>query len=42
MFQKRFTRFVDAPKHGDAPFEVIFEDDNLDTRDTGNIDLPTI
>lgn len=42
MFQKRFTRFVDAPKHGDAPFEVIFEDDNMDTRDTGNIELPTI
>jgi replicative DNA helicase len=42
IFQKRFTRFVDAPKGGDAPFEVIFEDDNIDTRDVGNIELPTI
>ena len=44
MFQKRFTRFVDAQKGGgDAPFEVIFEEDgNMDTRDMGNIELPTI
>ncbi len=43
VFQKRFTRFVDAPKGGDAPFEVIFEEDsNIDTRDMGNIDLPMI
>ena len=45
MFQKRFTRFVDAPKGGggDVPFEVIYEEDgNMDTRDMGNIELPTI
>ena len=45
MFQKRFTRFVDAPKGGggDVPFEVIYEEDgNMDTRDMGNIDLPMI
>ncbi len=44
LFQKRFTRFVDAPKGGaDAPFEVVFEEDsNIDTRDMGNIELPTI
>ncbi len=45
IFQKRFTRFVDAPKGGagDVPFEVIYEEDgNMDTRDMGNIELPTI
>ncbi len=44
LFQKRFTRFVDAPKGGSgAEFEVVFEEDsNIDTRDTGNIELPTI
>jgi len=45
MFQKRFTRFVDAPKGGggDVPFEVIYEEDgNMDTRDMGSIDLPMI
>ncbi len=42
LFQKRFTRFVDAHK-GDAPFEVVFEQDgNVDTRDMGNIEFPTI
>jgi len=44
LFQKRFTRFVDAHKGGgDVPFEVIYEEDgNMDTRDMGNIDLPMI
>jgi len=43
VFHKQFTRFVDAPKDGDTPFEVIYEEDgNMDTRDTGNIDLPMI
>jgi len=43
LFQKRFTRFVDAQKGGDVPFEVIYEEDgNMDTRDLGNIELPTI
>jgi len=43
VFQKRFTRFIDAHKGGDVPFEVIYEEDgNMDTRDMGNIDLPMI
>ena len=41
LFQKRFTRFVDAHT-GDAPFEIIYDDENMDTRDLGNIDLPMI
>ncbi|CAA6805517.1 MAG: Replicative DNA helicase (EC [uncultured Sulfurovum sp.] len=43
LFQKRFTRFVDAQIGGDVPFEVIYEEDgNMDTRDMGNIELPMI
>ncbi|CAA6824755.1 MAG: Replicative DNA helicase (EC [uncultured Sulfurovum sp.] len=43
LFQKRFTRFVDAQRDGDVPFEVIYEEDgNMDTRDMGNIELPMI
>ena len=44
LFQKRFTRFIDAHKGGgEPPFEVIYEEDgNMDTRDMGNIDLPMI
>ena len=43
VFQKRFTRFVDAHHGGDTPFEVIYEEDgNMDTRDMGHIDLPMI
>jgi len=43
VFQKRFTRFVDAKREGDVPFEVIYEEDgNMDTRDMGKIELPTI
>jgi replicative DNA helicase len=42
IFQKDFTRFVDAPKYEDTPYETIYEDDNMDTRDLGNIDLPMI
>jgi len=42
IFQKQFTRFIDA-NLGDAPFQVIYEEDgNIDTRDMGNIDLPMI
>ena len=42
LFQKRFTRFIDAHQGGDAPFEIIYDDENMDTRDLGNIDLPMI
>jgi len=43
IFQKQFTRFIDAHLGDDAPFEVIYEEDgNMDTRDMGNIDLPMI
>ena len=42
LFQKRFTRFIDAQQGGDAPFEIIYDDENMDTRDLGNIDLPMI
>ncbi|CAA6817681.1 MAG: Replicative DNA helicase (EC [uncultured Sulfurovum sp.] len=43
VFQKRFTRFIDAQSGGDVPFEVIYEEDgNMDTRDMGNIELPMI
>jgi len=42
IFQKQFTRFIDADL-GDTPFQVIYEDDgNMDTRDMGNIELPMI
>ena len=42
VFQKRFTRFVDA-RRGDAPFEVIFEEGgNMDTRDRGNVEVPVL
>jgi replicative DNA helicase len=43
VFQKQFTRFIDAHLGDDAPFEVIYEEGgNMDTRDMGNIDLPMI
>ncbi|SFV63334.1 Replicative DNA helicase [hydrothermal vent metagenome] len=41
IFQKQFTRFVDA-RLGDEPYETIFENTNIDTRDTGNINMPVI
>ncbi len=40
IFQKRFTRFVDADK-GSSGFEVVFEEGNIDMRE-GNIELPPI
>ncbi len=40
IFQKRFTRFVDKEK-GDAPYEVIYEEGNIDTRE-GKVELPPI
>lgn len=43
IFQKNFTRFIDAHKGGDSPFEVIYEENgHMDTRDMGHIELPTI
>ena len=43
LFQKRFTRFVDAPKEGmGGGFEVIYEDENIDTSTQANIELPPI
>ncbi len=41
IFQKRFTRFVDANKESSAPFEVIYESGNMDTRE-GHIDIPIL
>ncbi|HIO96191.1 MAG TPA: replicative DNA helicase [Campylobacterales bacterium] len=41
IFQKKFTRFIDAHYGNEAPFEMIYEEDgNMDTRDMGNIDFP--
>lgn len=39
VFQKNFTRFVDATTA--APFEVIYDDSNIDMRE-GHIELPPI
>ena len=36
IFQKRFTRFVDA-EFGDSSFEVVYEDKNIDTTTEANI-----
>ena len=42
LFQKRFTRFIDAKKSG-ASYEVIFDNDNIDkTEGKINIDAPII
>ena len=40
IFQKRFTRFVDKDKN-DTPYELIYEDGNIDTRE-GKVELPPI
>ncbi len=40
IFQKRFTRFVDADK-GSGSFEVVFEEGKIDMRE-GTIELPPI
>ncbi len=42
IFQKRFTRFVDEPREGEASFETIYEDANIDTSTQANINLPPI
>ncbi|HIP61174.1 MAG TPA: replicative DNA helicase, partial [Sulfurovum sp.] len=42
VFQKQFTRFVDASKQDNAAFEVIYEEGgNMDMRE-GNFELPPI
>ncbi len=41
VFQKRFTRFVDADLSGNGSFEVIYEDENVDMTQA-NIDVPII
>jgi len=42
IFQKSFTRFVDAPREGDASYVVEYEDGNFDTSTQANIELPPI
>ena len=48
IFQKRYTRFVDADKGGNTPFEVVYEEGNIDMREgtieipEGNIEMPPI
>jgi replicative DNA helicase len=39
IFQKQFTRFIDAHRDGEAPFETIYEDDNIDTSTQAKIGL---
>ncbi|WP_457605581.1 replicative DNA helicase [Nitratifractor sp.] len=41
IFQKRFTRFVDADKGSGAGFEVVYEEGNIDMRE-GKIEVPPI
>ncbi len=42
IFQKRFTRFVDAESRGGGPdFDVVIEESNIDMRE-GNIEIPPI
>ncbi|NOZ90677.1 MAG: replicative DNA helicase [Epsilonproteobacteria bacterium] len=42
IFQKNFTRFVDAHKGGDTPFEIIYEEGDFDTNTQAKIELPPI
>jgi len=41
IFQKQYTRFVDDDKGSSPSFEVIYEEGNIDMRES-NIDLPPI
>jgi replicative DNA helicase len=41
VFQKRFTRFVDADQGGGSGFEVVYEAGQIDMRE-GHIEIPTI
>ncbi len=41
IFQKRFTRFVDADKNAKASFEVVYEEGNIDMKEA-KIELPPI
>jgi len=42
IFQKSFTRFVDAPREGDASYVVEYEDSNIDTSTQAKMDFPKI
>jgi replicative DNA helicase len=39
VFHRRFTRFVDAEPKSGIPFEVVYEEGNIDMRE-GKIDIP--
>jgi replicative DNA helicase len=41
IFQKRFTRFVDAETRGGPGFDVVVEESNIDMRE-GKIEIPPI
>jgi replicative DNA helicase len=41
VFHKRYTRFVDADPRSNIPFEIVYEEGNIDMRE-GKIDIPTI
>ncbi len=41
IFQKGFTRFIDAHNHNSAPYEIIYDEDSVDMREA-NISMPTI
>ena len=41
IFQKQFTRFVDAHSPNSAPYEIIYDEDNVDMREA-NISMPNI
>jgi replicative DNA helicase len=38
IFQKQFTRFIDAHL-GDADYETVYEDENIDTSTQANMNL---
>jgi len=48
LFQKRYTRFIDADRGEKVPFEVVYEDGNIDMREghidvmKGGVDVPMI
>jgi replicative DNA helicase len=40
IFQKSFTRFIDAPKNNS--YQLIYEEGNFDTSTQANVELPPI
>ncbi|MCK4441080.1 MAG: replicative DNA helicase [Sulfurovaceae bacterium] len=42
LFQKRFTRFVDAPRDGENGYAIEYEDNNVDTSTKANMEVPHI